>query len=381
MFHGWERFFLRLLNMVVVPLVFVSVVNGVLATGNKRTLSQLGGKTIGLYLLTSLLAIITGVIWVNIIEPGYGVEMGLGGEDMPSALASASPSLWGIFERMIPTNIFSSLAEADMLSIIFFAVILGLTALSLQDEKRGQLTSIFDTLFELMTQMVSKLMIVAPFGVFGLFVAFIAGTGQENLVDVLVGVGLYMLTVILGLLTHAGVNLFLLTKYLGKISPWRFFKVLLSPLLTAFSTASSSATLPLTLETFKEKTQVPKKVSNFVLPLGATVNMDGTALYEGVAVLFIAQVYGVELGLLQQVIVVVTALLASIGAAGIPMAGLVMMSIVMKAVGLPLEGVMLILSVDRILDLMRTAVNVWSDSCVTAIMSQWEGQSALAEKE
>jgi Na+/H+-dicarboxylate symporter len=212
-----------------------------------------------------------------------------------------------------------------------------------------------------------------PLGILGIVVGVVADQ-RENLVEVLGSLGKYSITVLIGLMIHSAITLPLILRTVGKINPWKHFQAVTTPLLTAFSTRSSSATLPLTLNAVENNSGVSNKISSFVLPLGATINMDGTALYECVAAMFIAQAYGIELGFLQQMIVVITALLASIGAAGIPMAGLVMISVILTAVGLPLEGVGLILAVDPFLDMCRTSVNVWSDSCGTVTIAKTEGE-------
>lgn len=365
--------FIRLLKMLVVPLVTFSLISGVLSAGQTKILSRVGFRTFFFYILTSFMAIVTGLVLVNLIRPGAGQVLKQGLE-VPPVMLESTPSLGDIVLRMIPTNMVQSFAQTDMLGIIFFSLFFGFCCLFLPEDKKKLLTSGIECISEAMMTMASFVMKLTPLGVFGLL-AYSVGEAQiqGSLWTLISSVGLYMLTVLLALLIHMFFNLFFFLFSVAKVNPFSYFKKLLSPLLTAFSTASSSATLPLTMRTIEENTQIPSYVSRFSLPLGATINMDGTALYECVAALFIAQCYGVSLGWEQQVLVVVTSLLASIGAAGIPMAGLVMMSVILTAVGLPLEGVGLILAVDRILDMFRTAVNVWSDSCVCAFISQLEG--------
>ncbi|MBT7457934.1 MAG: dicarboxylate/amino acid:cation symporter, partial [Gemmatimonadetes bacterium] len=267
----------------------------------------------------------------------------------------------------------AAMAEGNMLQIIVFALLFGTFITRLPEAQRKPLESIFTSAFAVMMKLTHFILSFAPLGIFALVGRTVARTG----IDVFAGLGIYALTVLLGLLIHACVTLPILLSVLGRLRPHIHAQAMSPALLTAFSTSSSSATLPLTLDCLENRAGVSNRVTSFVAPLGATVNMDGTALYECVAALFIAQAYGVELSILQQGLVVVTALLASIGAAGIPMAGLVMISVILTAVGLPLEGVGLILAVDRVLDMCRTTVNVWSDTCGAALIARSEGEKGL----
>ena len=260
-----------------------------------------------------------------------------------------------------------------MLPIIFFSLLFGFFITKAPQPYGKQLTDFFQGVFEVMMRLTHFIILFTPLGVFAIIAKLVAQTG----VDVFIPLAGYMITVISALAIHALVTLPLLIYFVGGISPIAHFRAMSAALLTAFSTSSSSATLPLTMESMEKNAGASNKVTSFVLPLGATINMDGTALYECVAAMFIAQVYGIELGIGQQFIIVITALLASIGAAGIPMAGLVMMTIILHAVGLPLEGLGLILAVDRVLDMMRTSVNVWSDSCGTITIARSEGETGL----
>ncbi|OGU68635.1 MAG: sodium:dicarboxylate symporter [Ignavibacteria bacterium RBG_16_36_9] len=367
--------FLRALKMIIVPLVFSSIVSGVTSIGSAHNLGRLGLKTVIYYIMTSLLAILTGLILVNFIKPGVGADLGF--SEKVEGLSSTSGGLSDIVFRIIPENIFQAFITADMLAIIFFSLVFGFFIMRVQTNYKDQLTNFFNAFFEVMMKMTMFIIKFAPLGILGIVAGVIAQQAgdREALFGIVHRMGLYMVTVILGLAFHTFITLPLILKLIGKVSPKLHFQAMSTPLLTAFSTASSSATLPLTMEAVENKAGVSNKISSFVLPLGATVNMDGTALYECVAAMFIAQAYGIELSFAQQMIVVITALLASIGAAGIPMAGLVMMSIVLTAVGLPLEGVGLILAVDRILDMCRTTVNVFSDSCGTVVIAKTEGET------
>lgn len=363
--------FLRALKMVIVPLILSSIISGVTNIGNAGNLGRLGFKTMSYYLTTSLLAIVTGLFFVNIIRPGVGADLGF--SKTVEGLDAARNSFGDTLLNIIPTNIFTAFTEGQMLSIIFFALLFGFFITRIEGKYQIMLTDFFNATFEVMMKITMFIIKFTPLGILGIVAQQVAET--SDLMDVAGRMGLYMLAVLLGLAVHAGITLPVLLKLVGKVNPIKHLKAMTTPLLTAFSTSSSNATLPLTMEAVEHNSGVSNKVTSFTLPLGATINMDGTALYECVAAMFIAQAYDVELGFLQQAIVVMTALLASIGAAGIPMAGLVMMTVILSAVGLPLEGVGLILAVDRILDMCRTTINVWSDSCGAVIIANSEGEN------
>jgi proton glutamate symport protein len=367
--------FLRALKMIIVPLILTSIVSGVTNIGNTKSLGRLGLKTFSYYILTSTLAIITGLVLVDLIKPGVGANLGLK-VDVPE-LTAVSGGLGDIILRMIPQNIFEALTSADMLAIIFFSILFGFFITKVQSEYKDFMINFFNSGFEVMMKMTSFIIMFAPLGILGIVTGVVADQAADKakLLDTFQHLGIYMLTVLAGLAFHFFITLPLILRFIGKVSPFKHYQAMSLPLITAFSTSSSSATLPLTMEAVEHNSGVSNKITSFILPLGATVNMDGTALYECVAAMFIAQAYGIELGFIQQMIVVVTALLASIGAAGIPMAGLVMMSVVLTAVGLPLEGVGLILAVDRILDMCRTMVNVFSDSCGAVTIAKTEGEA------
>lgn len=361
--------FLRALKMIIIPLVLSSIISGVTNIGSAESLGRLGTKTIAYYLSTSLIAILTGLTLVNIFKPGVGAKLNLT-EQVDLGVAD---SIGTILIKIIPENIFNSFSDnSQMLSVILFALLFGFFIIRTPGRSGELLTDFFNAVFQVMMKLTFFIIKFTPIGIFGLVATKVAE--QDNLVALMQSMGLYMLVVIMALAIHAAFTLPLLLRIFGKINPWKQFKAMRTPLVTAFSTSSSSATLPLTMHAVENNAGVSNKISSFTLPLGATINMDGTALYECVAVMFIAQAYGVELSFVQQMIVVATALLASIGAAGIPMAGLVMMTIVLTAVGLPLEGVGLILAVDRVLDMLRTTVNVWSDSCGATIIAKTEGE-------
>jgi Na+/H+-dicarboxylate symporter len=362
--------FLRALQMIIIPLVISSIISGVTNIGNAENLGRLGIKTIIYYISTSTLAILTGLALVNIVQPGVGADLNL---SQDAGLSLVEHSFKDTLIHIIPDNIFSSMTQnGELLSVIFFALIFGFFITRVPEKPREMLTGFFNAVFEVMMKVTMFIIRFTPFGIFGLVAEKIA---QQNDLGALVqSMGSYMLVVLAGLAFHSMISLPLITRFIGKVNPLKHFHAVKTALLTAFSTSSSNATLPLTMQSVEENDGVSNKISSFTLPLGATINMDGTALYECVAVMFIAQAYGFELSFGQQVIVVITSILASIGAAGVPMAGLVMITIILSAVGLPLEGVGLILAVDRILDMFRTSVNVWSDSCGAVVIARSEGE-------
>jgi len=374
--------FLRALRMVIVPLLAGSIISGVAGVGARRGLGRLFGKTFGWYITTSLLAILTGLVLVNLIRPGVsggeavGARMGLeapAGELAARLEGRGAGDLVQIVQRMIPENPIQAAAEGQMLPVIFFCLLFGLGITGLPEGPRRFQTDLWESLFAVMMRITGWVIATAPVGIFGLMARITAASGFEAFGPL----ARYGLTVIAALVVHAALVLPALVKLVGGLPPLRHVRVMAPALLTAFSTRSSSATLPLTMDRVENGAGASNRVTSFVLPLGATINMDGTALYECVAAMFIAQAYGIELGFGSQVVVVLTALLASIGAAGIPAAGLVMISVILEAVGLPLEGLALILAIDPVLDMCRTAVNVFSDSCGAVVIARTEGEEGI----
>jgi len=363
--------FLRCLRMIIIPLITVSIVSSVASISSGECFGRLSIKTFVYYVSTSLFAIVTGLILVNIIMPGKGAQLGL--QAVPNEVPAQVEKLGELLLNIIPINPFAALAKGDIVPIIFFSLLFGFFITKAPDPAKTYLRTFFDAAFNVMMLLTHFIIQFTPLGVFALLADITARSGFE----VFIPLGRYMLTVALGLSLHACITLPVLLFLLGRAKPIKHFRAVSGALMTAFSTASSSATLPLTLESVRENDGVSDNVSGFVLPLGATINMDGTALYECVAAIFIAQAYGIDLTFFQQFLVVLTALLASIGAAGIPMAGLVMIAVILRAVGLPLEGMGLILAVDRILDMMRTSVNTWSDTCGAVIIARTEGETTL----
>ncbi|WP_430973682.1 dicarboxylate/amino acid:cation symporter [Sunxiuqinia rutila] len=363
--------FLRSLKMLIIPLILSSLISGITNIGTGKNLGRLGLKTMGYYVLTSLLAIVTGLFFVNLFKPGVGADLNF--QQHVEGLVDKQRSFRDILIEIVPENIFRAFNQSDMLSIIFFAVLFGFFITKADLVNREILKKAFNALFDVMMKITLFIIKFTPLGIFGIVAKVIAD--QDDLTSLMSRMGIYMGTVILALGVHFFISIPLLLKVLGKINPLKHFRNMTTPLLTAFSTSSSGATLPLTIEAVESKSGVSNKISSFTLPLGATINMDGTALYECVAAIFIAQAYGQHLSIGQQAIIVTTALLASIGAAAIPMAGLVMISVILAAVGLPLEGIGLVLAVDRILDMFRTATNVWSDSCGAVLIAKSEGET------
>lgn len=342
--------------------------------GEGSNLGRLSLKTLLYYLSTSTIAILIGLTIVNIVKPGVGIELGF--TQSVEGLAEKAGSVKDILYRLVPDNIVDAMARGTILSVIFFAIVFGYFITQVESKYRKSLTTFFDAVFAVMMKVTLFIIKFTPLGIFGIVAKEVA-RNADQLAGIAGSLAIYSLCVVVGLLLHAFVFLPLIVRFIGKAKAYKHFNNMATPLLTAFSTSSSSATLPLTMEALESKSGVSNKITSFTLPLGATINMDGTALYECVAAMFIAQAYGVELSFAQQALVVVTALLASIGAAGIPMAGLVMITVVLTAVGLPLEGIGLILAVDRILDMLRTAVNVWSDSCGAVTVARSEGEQTL----
>lgn len=372
------QLFLRMLKMIIAPLIITSIVSGITGVGKGKNLGRLGIKTLLYYVSTSLCAILTGLIVVNLIQPGVGAEIGL--QEVPTNFSVPGGGVAGFLmdfmKRLIPINPFQAIVNGNMLQIIFFSLLFGIFITRLKNDKyRTLLTDFFQAAFEAMMKLTHFVIMLAPIGICGIVTKLVITTGFQPFISL----GIYFLCVLGGLLIHASVTLPLIIKIFGKTAPLKHVRNMSPALLMAFSTSSSSATLPLTMECSETRAKISNKITSFVLPLGATVNMDGTALYECVAAIFIAQAYGIQLGFAEQFIIVITSLMASIGAAGIPMAGLVMITIILRAVGLPLEGIGLILAVDRVLDMCRTTVNVWSDSSGALVIGKTEGEVDTGE--
>ncbi len=354
--------FLNLLKLVIVPLILSSVLVSILGLNSLTRIKEVGIKTLIYYMSTTTIAVITGLLIVNFF--GFESNAEFSGKEFS---LDKEISLKDFILSLIPSNPVESLAEGKVIQIIIFSILIGMALLKIAEDKRSVIFKFFDGLNDGLIVLTRWIIYLTPLGVFSIVSSLVAEKG----IDPILGLWKYALAVFTGLLVHAVINLGLIAYLVGRFNPLDYFLRIREAVIVAFSTASSSATLPVSMEVAEEKGGVKKKTAGFVLPLGATINMDGTALYEAVAVLFIASIYGIELGLYQQIIVALTATLASIGAAGIPGAGLVTMVMVLNAVGLPLEGIGVILAVDRFLDMLRTSVNVWGDLVGTKVVDRF----------
>ncbi|MBH38181.1 dicarboxylate/amino acid:cation symporter [bacterium] len=370
-FEPLGNIFIRLLKMIIVPIIFSSLVVGVVSLGNVQSLGRLGTRTFLYYMVTTIMAVIIGLIVVNFIKPGIDTTIDLSriSFNSMSHVVDHEVSVVSVITDIVPSNIISSIANENMLGIIFFSIVFGAALLSLDIKGNTvkQFVEEFNGLFLRITDWIMKL---SPIGVFSLIAAMVGQTGFA----IFKPVAFYVATVLIAIFIHLLFTLSSILFIVARYSPITFFQKIFPAIATAFSTDSSIATLPVTMECLEKNVGVSKKVVGFIAPLGATVNMDGTALYEAVAAVFIAQVVGIDMTLTQQLIVMLTAVLASVGAAGIPSAGLVTMVIVLKSVNLPLEGIGILLAVDRILDMFRTSVNVISDSCGALVIARLEGE-------
>lgn len=357
--------FLGLLKMLVVPVVLISLVCGVASLESIRTLGRVGLRTLLLYLSTTAIAISIALAFASVFQPGAKANL-------PNDLSYTSkeaPSLGEVIVNMVPTNPVQALAEGNMLQIILFAVLLGI-ALSLGGEAGKRIQGIFDDLNVVVLKLVDIVIALAPYGVFALIAKTFSTHGIHEIGPLLFK---YFILVVVVLFIHGLLVYPLLLKLLSALSPFPFLRKMRTAQLFAFSTASSSATIPVTLDVVETRLGIKKSIASFTVPLGATINMDGTAIMQGVATLFIAQAYGVEIGFTGLLTIVLTATLASIGTAGVPGVGLVMLAMVLTQMNLPVEGIALITGIDRLLDMIRTAVNITGDAAVTAIVARWEG--------
>ncbi|MDG0996585.1 MAG: dicarboxylate/amino acid:cation symporter [Gammaproteobacteria bacterium] len=371
--------FLNALKMIIVPLIVSSIIVGISNIERDGSFARMGRKTLLYYVCTSAIAIMIGLVLVTLIQPGVingqPAQQVLGLHADTAAVAervggSSGSDIMAIFLRMIPSNVIHAAAEGQMLGLIFFSLLFGYFIAHCGEKSQDTLKGFFQGMFEVMMKITDLVMRFAPLGVFALVAAVVTRSG----LGVFIPLAKFFFTVVAALLLHLLVVLPLLLKLIAGVSSLKHFQAMAPALLTAFSTSSSAATLPMTMDCIEKRAGVSNQSSSFVLPLGATINMDGTALYECVAALFIAQAYGLELGLVQQFTVVSLALMTSIGVAGIPSASLVAITIILAAMGLPMEGIGLILAVDRILDMSRTAVNIFSDSCGAVIIARSEGE-------
>ena len=365
MFKVVGTMFVNALKMLVVPLVFFSLVCGVCGIGDIKLLGRIGSKSFFLYLVTTAIAIAAALI----IATGFGIGEGMNAESSANFTGKASPPLSTVLINIIPSNPISAMAEGDMLPVIFFSIMFGVSILMV-GKKAAVVSDFIEALNEIMMKMVNIIMAVAPYAVFCLIARAIADLGMDLLAQLLG----YVLVLIGVLLFHLFVTLQLILKVLSGLNPITFMKKMRNTQVFAFSTSSSNATIPVTLRTVTQRMGVKNSVASFTVPFGATINMDGTAIMQGVATVFIANIYNVELGMMGYLTVILMSVLASIGTAGVPGVGLIMLSMVFAQVGLPIEGIGLILGVDRLLDMIRTAVNVSGDAVVSIVVAKSEDQ-------
>ena len=357
------RIFVASLKLLVVPLVFVSLVCGASAMGVNARMGQMAVKTLGLYLLTTAVAVTLALTFANLIDPGMGIEM----STSANYEARPAPSVKEVLINIFPTNPIKAMAEGNMLQIIVFAILMGVAIIHSGDKGR-EVLSFFQSFNEVVMAMVSFLMHLAPYGVFCLLAKLFSELGISAIADL----AKYFFTVVLVLLVHGLGVYMILFKLLTRLSPWTLLKNVRPAMLFAFSTSSSNATIPVTINVAERRIGIDNSIASFTVPLGATINMDGTAIMQGVATVFIAQAFNVDISLGGYIAVILTATLASIGTAGVPGVGLITLALVLQQVGLPVEGIALIIGVDRLLDMMRTAVNVTGDCVVSTIVARSE---------
>ena len=365
------KMFVNALKMLVVPLVVFSLLCGVLGIGDISVLGRVGGKSFVLYMTTTATAIMVAIAIALLVGPGQGFDMQ--GVDVSGIKGKAAPSVWDVFANIVPSNPVKALANGEMLQIIFYVIIVGIAALMLGKQSEDFVRAC-EYMNDLMMKVVTIVMHFAPYGVFALIARTFAQQGVELFVPVLA----YVATLVSALAIHLFVTLMLMLKLFTGLSPTTFLRKIRPAQIFAFSTASSNATIPVTLRSVTERVGVDNSVASFTVPFGATINMDGTAIMQGVATVFLANVYGVALGLTGYVTVILMAVLASIGTAGVPGVGLVMLTMVLGQVGLPIEGIALILGVDRLMDMLRTVVNISGDAVVSTIVAKTEGKVDMA---
>lgn len=363
LFHVMGKIFIASLQMLVVPLVLVSLICGVSSLQDSSKLGRMGLKTVGLYLFTTAIAVTIALVSAVLIGPGIGANF-----PAVDFVAKEAPPLVDTIINLVPKNPVSAMAEGKMLQIIVFAVLLGL-AITQAGEKGQKIADFFQNMNEVIMKMVTIIMAIAPYGVFALIARLMATLGIESILPL----AKYFFLLIVVLLFHGSVTYTLLLKFMAKLDPITFLKKMRAVQLFAFSTASSGATIPVSMETATKRLGVNNSTASFTVPLGATINMDGTAMMQGVATVFIAQVYQIDLSFAQYLMIILTAVLASIGTAAVPGIGLITLTMVLTQVGLPIQGIALIIGVDRVLDMVRTAVNVTGDLAISCIVSKGEG--------
>jgi Na+/H+-dicarboxylate symporter len=404
---GWSRFtshwiapfgtiFINLLKLIAVPLILASLITGVASLSDLKKLSRIGGKTLAIYIGTTVIALVIGLTVVNVMKPGRTVPPEMrerlqqtyqGEADMRTGLAEEAKERGPLqpLVDMVPDNVIGATADnRNMLQVVFFAILAGIGLLFVPREKAQPLITFFDSLNDLVIKLVELIMVTAPVGVFALMADTITSIAQDDLgqiVELLAALGYYCIAVVLGLALHMGITYTGMVRFFTPKKLGEFYRAIAPAQLVAFSTSSSGATLPVTMEVVEKDLGVSEEITSFVLPLGATVNMDGTALYQAVATVFIAQTLGLGLDLTAQLTIVFTAVLASIGTAAVPSAGIVMLVIILEAVGVPSQGIALIIGVDRILDMLRTVTNITGDAAVALVVGTSEGMVSAVERE
>jgi Na+/H+-dicarboxylate symporter len=356
-------FFLNLIRMIIVPTVLASLICGAASLGDVKKLGRIGAKVMVFYLATTAFAVSFGLLLGNLMQPGKGLILPTGAKVAPKA----APAISEVLVNLIPSNPFRSMVNGDMLQVIVFALFIGV-GITMVGARAKPVEAFFDGLAEVTYKIIDAIMMVAPIGVFALIMPVVAVNGPK----VLLPLASVIAAVYIGCLLHMAVIYSGAVTILGGMSPARFFKGIFPAMLVAFSTCSSAAALPVNMKCTQENLGVSKEISSFCLPLGATVNMDGTALYQGVCALFVAQVYGIDLSMGQYITIILTGTLASIGTAGVPGAGLIMLTLVLQSVGLPLEGIALIAGIDRVLDMIRTTVNITGDAAACVVINKSE---------
>jgi Na+/H+-dicarboxylate symporter len=374
--------FLNALTLVVVPLVSSSIISGIARIGNDGGFGRIGGKTFGFYISTSLLAILIGLFFVNLINPGAAqIGVPVAGVESTALTEKISHHEGGAFIvvllSIIPANVLHAFTQGNMLGLIFFSLLFGYSISKIESSHGATLLSFFQGVFQTMIQVTHLIMKFLPYGVFCLVAKVFMTTGLSSLTSV----ALFTLTVLLGLATFMFIGLPLMLKFIAKVKPVRHLKAMAPALVTAFSTSSSSATLPVTIDCVEKRAGVSNRICSLVVPLGTSINMSGSALYECVAAMFIAQAYGIELSFTTQFLVVLLSLITSIGVAGIPSASLVAILVILRVIGLPAEGIGLFIAVDRLLDMCRTTVNVFSDSCCAVLVARTEGETNVLARD
>lgn len=378
------KMFLNALTLIVVPLVSSSIISGIAKIGGEESFKRIGAKMFTFYIGTSLIAILIGLILVNLMKPGIG-NVGLevvaqnadAGKLSQTIQTDISGNLLSVFMQIVPSNVLSAFSHGEMLGLIFFSLIFGFAVSKIDSHHSSLIIGVSKGIFESMIVFTHIIMKVLPFGVFCLVAREFAVTGFKSLLPLLY----FAITAIIALAVYTFIALPLLLKVVANVKPLRHFKAMTPALITAFSTSSSSASLPVTIDCVEKRAGVSNKICSLVVPLGTSINMAGSALYECVAAMFIAQVYGIEITYVTQFVVVLLALVTSIGVAGVPSASLVVILVILKSIGLPAEGIGMILAVDRILDMCRTTVNVFSDSCCAVLVAATEGEKNILTKD